>query len=899
MNYRAAATSNLKNTDSGLDVNAPKINRFASNKSNPDSYFKPSTPVPSEFKRTPSNEKSSKSAPDSTKQKQKNRLSQNDPKFKKPKDPKKKPGNSFPDQPALDQKRISKIELETTLANSIGSCVEVKYTDGRTTIGKVFCYDQSTEILVLMNHANSNINSRQNGFKNDSNPNNDLSFMQDSRKKAKAVLINAINIVDISLLENSSSDSCHPANFNLPEVKPLPIDLLKVAHNKVLENARASSLLIGVGVTREAQCIFDALNKTLPCRWIGTKISVLDEIIIEPPYDISNCKSLNSTSESLDRVKKVIVCCEISDGTENWCNGIMSRNTGDRDNQYTYTDGSNRNFNLSKNSLYRREIDAKGSIPSPFNSVNSSAQFNDNVHRQIGINSNFERPWVKDRVLSHSDNYNSQRYNHLQFSSPHHNSVNIPNRSANPSSRSGFSQGFDVNEPNFQNRLNYSNNSENQFSSYSSRFMDSDRSSNNYGFNNINGYSYQENSRATNTNSDSSQLPTFLLNTAMGKSPTNNKIHLNFNQQKQISPFASRSYAQKRSTTPEGFFIPSSKRINNYGPSDFSHSPHVNNDETPPVLTLDDDEMLSNRQNNEVFDDSSFDKAPGANNSSSPNTEEQYFDDDWEVNEVIDQSLLVFGTSRDNVNFVSEHFEKYGKIKAILGAPDLGNWFVIVYEYPESSNRAVMVSNENGGKILINEGRILVGAEKAGLEAISIAKAEQIHLYPKKVVKKSYHSFQKSNSHATPQENSFSFGLRNSNSSVRQNTINMNNYDSLNDSARISLRKKPRRLGPNPPRRLSTRPQINDNLNLSLNSENSTPRTPQFRLPFANSPSVISTISSNTPIRNISGNTDENRTSNKLQKNNLQHITSNNVTPLNIRPRSGFLQTAVDMLFGW
>ncbi|OMJ30085.1 hypothetical protein AYI69_g374 [Smittium culicis] len=593
--------------------------------------------------------------------------------------------------------------------------------------------------------------------------------------------------------------------------------------------------------------------------------------------------------------------------------------SNDRDNHYTYSDSSNRNFNLSKNSLYRREIESKGSIPSPFNSVNSSAQFNDNVPRQVGINNDFERPWAKDRVLSHSDNYSTQRYNQSQFSSPYYNGVNIPNSSTNPSSRSGFSQRFDVNEPILQNRLNYTNNSENQFSSYNTKFVDSDRSSHNYGFNNINGYSHQDNTRAINSNSDSSQLPSFLLNTAMGKSPTNNKIHLNFNQQKQISPFASsclnlniffffrRSYAQKRSTTPEGIFIPSSKRINNYGPSDFSHSPHsrssfhgsVNNDETPPVFTLDDDEMLSNRQNCEVFDDSNFDKVPGANNISSSNAEEQYFDNDWEVNDVIDQSLLVFGTSRDNVNFISDHFEKYGKIKAILGAPDLGNWFVIVYEYPESSNRAVMVSNENGGKILINEGRILVGAEKAGLEAISIAKSEQIHLYPKKVIKKSYHSFQKSNSHATPQENSFSFGLRNSNTSVRQNPTNMNNYDSLNDSARISLRKKPRRLGPNPPRRLSTRPQINDNLNFSLNSENSTQRTPQFKLPFANSPSVISTISSNTPIGNISSNNDESRTSNKLQKNNLQHISSNNVTPLNIRPRSGFLQTAVDMLFGW
>lgn len=47
---------------------------------------------------------------------------------------------------------------------------------------------------------------------------------------------------------------------------------------------------VGKDVSEEAQRLFDALAKTLPVRWDGSRIVVMDEVLITAPYGVENVK---------------------------------------------------------------------------------------------------------------------------------------------------------------------------------------------------------------------------------------------------------------------------------------------------------------------------------------------------------------------------------------------------------------------------------------------------------------------------------------------------------------------------------------------------------------------------------------------------------------------------------
>lgn len=96
-------------------------------------------------------------------------------------------------------------------------------------------------------------------------------------------------------------------------VQKLPaVELEKVFALEQHAMAQAADLrrLIGVGVTEEAQDLFDVLHKTLPCAWNGQTIIVgvvgQNEVIVTPPYTPESASG--NDPKSLEHVRKVVRC---------------------------------------------------------------------------------------------------------------------------------------------------------------------------------------------------------------------------------------------------------------------------------------------------------------------------------------------------------------------------------------------------------------------------------------------------------------------------------------------------------------------------------------------------------------------------------------------------------------
>eukprot|EP00270_Netrium_digitus_P000578 TRINITY_DN10654_c0_g1_i1.p1 TRINITY_DN10654_c0_g1~~TRINITY_DN10654_c0_g1_i1.p1 ORF type:complete len:188 (+),score=41.59 TRINITY_DN10654_c0_g1_i1:166-729(+) len=87
-------------------------------------------------------------------------------------------------------------------------------------------------------------------------------------------------------------------------VQPLDIEVLRAREEAAVRQAEAEAERVGVGVTQEAQEIFDALAKTLPVKWDGTTIVVMDEVRVANPYLPENV--IGGSAAATERVKKVL-----------------------------------------------------------------------------------------------------------------------------------------------------------------------------------------------------------------------------------------------------------------------------------------------------------------------------------------------------------------------------------------------------------------------------------------------------------------------------------------------------------------------------------------------------------------------------------------------------------------
>ena len=138
--------------------------------------------------------------------------------------------------------------------------------------GEIFAYDESSQILTLRK-----LGELSNSY--------DLEFV--NVKGASEVVID----------DSTKSDA-----------KPCP-NVDEPRRERRFENAcraaRAMADNVGENVSALAQDVFDALARTLPCRWNGDVIVVMDEVEVRgPKYD--EASGSGATHGAAERVQKVL-----------------------------------------------------------------------------------------------------------------------------------------------------------------------------------------------------------------------------------------------------------------------------------------------------------------------------------------------------------------------------------------------------------------------------------------------------------------------------------------------------------------------------------------------------------------------------------------------------------------
>ncbi|PKA48846.1 hypothetical protein AXF42_Ash016362 [Apostasia shenzhenica] len=155
----------------------------------------------------------------------------------------------------------------------VGWFFSFKTTFGEEFEGQIITYDRPTEIVIIQEGT-----SKPEGRRN-------VRFLKSTYIKEVTSLRRGDDPLD---------------------AKGCLIDLagLQAREDAALRQAEIEAERIGIGVTSEAQCIFDALSKTLPVRWDKTVIVVMDEVRVSSPYLPENVNG--GTPAANERVKKVL-----------------------------------------------------------------------------------------------------------------------------------------------------------------------------------------------------------------------------------------------------------------------------------------------------------------------------------------------------------------------------------------------------------------------------------------------------------------------------------------------------------------------------------------------------------------------------------------------------------------
>jgi len=158
---------------------------------------------------------------------------------------------------------------------AIGVVISAKTTLGEEFEGQIVAFDRPSNLLVIQEGVG-----------------------RAERGERRNVRVLKANYIREFSVVSKGDDPLDPASCMLD------LNSIYAREDAALRQAEIEAERIGVGVTPEAQSIFDALSKTLPVQWDKTDIVVMKEVRVRSPYLPENVNG--GTAAANERVKKVI-----------------------------------------------------------------------------------------------------------------------------------------------------------------------------------------------------------------------------------------------------------------------------------------------------------------------------------------------------------------------------------------------------------------------------------------------------------------------------------------------------------------------------------------------------------------------------------------------------------------
>jgi len=199
------------------------------------------------------------------------------------------------------------------LSSLLGTNIKLTLASGAIASGKLFAFDPNlgtvaleTELTAVPAYLTESIAGGAGTAKRNAAAAGDASAR---RTGFRLIKVREVKKVEAGPASEANGSATNGATATTDTNGTTALQVLNVAAleeraNKEIREAHTRASRRGVGVSAQAQGIFDALSKTLPCRWHETHIIVLDEVVISgPKYDGT---STNVPSFSQDQLRAAL-----------------------------------------------------------------------------------------------------------------------------------------------------------------------------------------------------------------------------------------------------------------------------------------------------------------------------------------------------------------------------------------------------------------------------------------------------------------------------------------------------------------------------------------------------------------------------------------------------------------